>query len=252
MTLSKFAGVSCISRVLSFLACLGLVFAPGCALRADATTAGLPGTTNASLSLPSRPDRQEFRYRLAPAPLREAPTQQRDPPPFRLLAPFSERARIVDKDGNVIRLAAGDGSIGRLEVSPDQQWVLLYFGDSKYSVASAESLEDMVRLPVQPDGFDDATGFRWVILDDGHLLGQADLPALETEGLTASEKESLLPRGTLIYVYAISSKAMTPVEVDGTLPLVFNIIEASDGNVTLLTLSSDERVGAKIVRTTGL
>lgn len=240
-----------INRALRCLALLGVVFVSACTSESVAVAASPPEAIYTTSSSPAQSEQRTVRYQLTPAPLNETSPRQRGAPPFRLLAPFSERARIVDMDGNEIRRATDGGSIGRLDMSPNQQWALLYFGSAKYSVASTESLEDIVRPPIRPDGFDDATGFSWFILDDDHLIGQADLPSLETEGLTASEKESLPPRDTLIYVYTISSGTMTPVEIDDTLPRPFHITEASEGYVTLLPFFDLGKLGAKILRIPG-
>lgn len=168
--------------------------------------------------------------------------------PLRLLASGSENARIVDPDGNVIRSADSGGTIFSFVWSPNRQWILLYFGGAKYSVASAASIKDITRPPRRPEDYDDATGISWFVLDDDLLLAQADLPSLETEGLTASEEGGLPPRDTLIYVYSISANVMMPVEVDSHFPIPFSIFDVLDGRITLLIYSDDEQVGAKIVR----
>lgn len=236
-----------INHALRCLALFGAVLISACTSGTAAVAVSSPGATYVTLSSPDRPARHKFRYRLVPAPHHEIPFLQKKLP-FRLLAPFSERARIVDMDGNEIRRSINGGSIGGLKMSPNQQWVLLYFGGAKYAVASAATLEDIVRPPIQPDGFEDATGFSWLILDDDHLIGQADLPSLDTKGLTASEKESLPPRDTLIYVFTISSGTMTPVGIDESLPRPFHITEAFEGYVTLLPFFDLGELGAKILR----
>ena len=237
-----------VSRILTSIALLGLMFLSGCAFGADSVATQSSEIARTSMPSPTGSDQPAFRYRLTPAPLHETTPRQRESPPFRLLASGSERARIVDGDGDVIRSASPRGTIFSFQMSSNQQWLLLYFGGGKYSVASSESLEDVVRPPIRPDGFDDATGFTWIILDDDHLIGQADLPSLETEGLTASEKESLPPRDTLIYIYTIASGTMTPVEIDEALPRLFHITGVFDGHISLLPFFSNDQIGAKTVQ----
>lgn len=202
-------------------------------------------------STPAQPEKQVVHYRLVAVPLVEPPpqTQKREPPPFRLLAPYSGRARIVDREGNEIRRAPDGASIGNMRFSPNRQWVLLYFGDAEYSIASAETLDDIVQPPVRPDAPADATGFSWLILDDDRLIGQADLPSLEpTEGLTASEADGLPPRDTLVYIYTIATGAMTPVEIDDSVPRPFGISTDSYGNLVISPLLGLDALGMKILQ----
>lgn len=189
---------------------------------------------------------QSPRYQLVPAPLDATPPPPQASPPLRLLAAGSGRARIVDAQGDTVRAAAPELTILGLQMSPGRHWALLYFGSAKYAIASADDLEDIARPPVSPDGFDDATGFSWFILDEDHLIGQADLPSLETAGLTASEQDALPPRDTLIYVFNIPSGVMSPVEIDGRLSRPFHITDALDGQLTLLHYTTSETMGARI------
>ena len=129
---------------------------------------------------------------------------------------------------------------------------MLYFGDGEYAIASAESLaksfEDFAKPPILPDGFDDATAIGWMILDDDHLIGQADLPSLDPGvGMTLSEKDSLPPRDTLIYIYTLSSGTTTRAEVDGVLTGPFNIYEGPEGRLLISDFHDLETFGVKII-----
>ena len=172
-------------------------------------------------SAPAPPEEGAARYRLVAVPLEEAspPIPERGPLPFRLRAPGSAEARLVDLNGELIRSAPANGTIFGFRTSPNRQWVLLDFGDAEYAVASVDGLKDIARPPVRPDAPTDATGLSWRILDDDRLIGSAELPSLEpTQGLTASEVEGLTPRGTLVYLYTIATGVVTPVEIDDSVP----------------------------------
>ncbi|AHY58380.1 hypothetical protein DX03_06705 [Stenotrophomonas rhizophila] len=106
---------------------------------------------------------------------------------------------------------------------------------------------DMAKPPMHPEAPEDANNISWKIFDNNHLIGQADLPSLDTEGLTAAEVESLPPRDTLIYLYTISSNTMTPIQVDDTLSRPFHITGVTDGQVELLHYVTSEIFGARIV-----
>ncbi|WP_152984646.1 hypothetical protein [Stenotrophomonas terrae] len=147
-----------------------------------------------------------------------------------------------------MRSAPEGRTIVSFRISKNKKWVLIYFGDAEYAIASTESFEDIARPPIQPDGFEDATGFSWFILDDDHLIGQADLPSLDPGvGMTLSEKDSLPPRDTLIYIYTISSGTTTRAEIDGALPRPLNISENSEGRLLIMDSSYTVRSGAKII-----
>ena len=200
---------------------------------------------------PTPPETQVVRYRLVAVPLVEPPPHppKREPPPLRLVAPNSSRAHIVDKGGNEIRRAPKGRSIGEMKVSPKRQWVLLYFGDADYTVASVDRLKDIAKPPIQPAAAADATGFRWLPLDDDRLIGYAQLPSLEpTEGLTASEADGLPPRGTLVYIYTIATDAMSPVEIDESVPQPFSISDDSYGNLAIEPHSGLAAFGLKILQ----
>lgn len=217
-------------------------FALVAALLVSACTSELAATG----STPESPEKQAVRYRLVAVPLEETSPSARnvETPPFKLLAPFSGRARIVDKDGKEIRRAPEGRSIGEMKISPNRQWVLLDFGDAKYAVASVDGLKDIARPPTRPNAPTDATGFSWRILDDDRLIGSAELPSLEpTEGLTASEADGLPPRGSLVYIYTMATGAMTPVEIDDSVPRPFGISTDSYGNLVISPLMGPGGVG---------
>lgn len=237
----------CAHLILASLALIGLALASGCHSGADTFATALPETARTSNSLPSQVDQQRFRYRLTSVPLQERTAQNREPAPFTLLAGGSERARIVDRDRNVVRSAPPGGTIFRFQLSPDRERVLLYFGDAKYTIASVDTLSDQLNLPTSPPMDDDVTGFRWFFLDDFHLFGLSQLRSTDTEDRMASEIDSLPPRATLIYVYALESQELLPVEIDDKLPSIFSIDGVSNGQITLLTFD-DELLGAKIAR----
>ncbi|WP_448136527.1 hypothetical protein [Stenotrophomonas rhizophila] len=199
---------------------------------------------------PTPPETQVVRYRLVAVPLVEPPhPPKREPPPLRLVAPNSSRAHIVDKGGNEIRRAPKGRSIAEMKVSPKRQWVLLYFGDADYTVASVDRLKDIAKPPIQPAAAADATGFRWLPLDDDRLIGYAQLPSLKpTRGLTASEADSLPPRGTLVYIYTIATDAMSPVEIDESVPQPFSISDDSYGNLAIEPHSGLAAFGLKILQ----
>lgn len=200
---------------------------------------------------PAQQENHSVRYRLVAVPVDESPPQMqtREPSPLRLLAANSLRARIVDNDGNEIRRAPVGRSISEMKVSPNRQWVLLYFGDAEYAVVSVDGLKDIARPPIQPDAPADATGLGWLILDDDRLIGYAALPSLEPmEGLTASEADGLPPRGTLVYIYTIASGAMTPVEIDDSVPQPFGISTDSYGKLVIQPHSGPEVFGIKVLQ----
>lgn len=249
--------ISHINHAVRCLVLLALAFLSACKAELVAVAPALPleiiSTTSAPPERPERPEQPEqpeqkiVRYQLAPAPLGENLPRQQEAFPFRLLASGSENARVVDRNGNVVRSAPSGGTIFSIKPSPNEKWVLLYFGSAKYTIAPADTFEDMESLPRNPPIDDDVTGFRWFFLDDDHLFGYAQLRSIDTAGKMASEIDSLLPRATLNYVYEIESGALIPVEIDSTLPPVFSVDSVSDGQVKLLTLD-DEWIGAKIVQ----
>ncbi|KLI97867.1 hypothetical protein WQ56_16370 [Luteimonas sp. FCS-9] len=101
---------------------------------------------------------------------------------------------------------------------------------------------------MRPDEPEDATSFSWLILDDDRLIGYADLPSLEPkEGLTASEADGLPPRGTLVYIYAISTGAMSPVEIDNSVPQPFGISTDSHGKLMISPLLGLDMLEMKII-----
>lgn len=170
---------------------------------------------------------------------------------FRLLASGSEKARIVDQDRKVLMTAPPNGTIFNIQMSSNQEQILIYYGDAKYQVFSADALDPVTFLPVKPPGQNDATGFSWHFLDDDHFLGSASLPSKDTAGKTMAEIEGLSPRAVLLYVYALRTGRLSSVEVDESLPAIFFIYDTSGRNVTLLTYD-DDLVGAQIVRTTAV
>ncbi len=201
-------------------------------------------------SAPAPPQDQAVRYRLVAVPLEEAspPTRKREPLPFRLRAPGSAQARLVDLNDELVRSAPADGTIYGFRTSPNRQWVLLDLSNAEYLVASVDGLKDITRPPKQPDAPADATVIEWRILDDDRLIGYAELPSLEpTQGLTASEVEGLTPRGTLVYIYTIATGAMTPVEIDDSVPQPFIISDDSRGNLAIGPHSGLDVFGMKII-----
>ncbi|WP_313173023.1 hypothetical protein [Stenotrophomonas sp.] len=233
-------------RVLRCLILLGTVLVSGCTSEAVAVAASSMEEKPARLA---SSDQRVARYMLTPIPVSEAPSRPLGKFPFMLVGSGSESARIVDQNRKTIRSAPAGGTIFSFKVSPNRKWVLIYFGEGEYAVASAESFEDIARPPERPDGFEDATGFSWFILDDDHLIGQADLPSLDPGvGMTLSEKDSLPPRDTLIYIYTISSGTTTRAEIDGTLPRPLNISENSEGRLFVVNFYDLEKFGAKIIQ----
>ena len=179
----------------------------------------------------------------------EAPSRAVDKFPFMLVGSGSEGARIIDQNRQTIRSAPVGGTIFSFRISKNKKWVLIHCGDAGYAIASAETFEDIARPPIRPDGFEDATWFRWLILDDDHLIGQADLPSLDPGvGMTLSEKDSLPPRDTLIYIYTLSSGTTTRAEVDGVLTRPFNIYEGPEGRVLISDFHDLETFGVKIIQ----
>lgn len=195
----------------------------------------LPGTSASS---------NHFEYQLVASPSLEVGKSTSE---FTLLAPGSGSARIVDRQGKIVRSAPSEGTIFSLQESPNGEYILLDFGSAKYSVASTRTFSDVATLPKAPPIQDDVTGFRWFLLDDRYLFGASQLRSTDTEGRMASEIDSLLPRATLLYIFDLESEMLTPVEVDDSLPPIFSIHDVAGWNVTLLTYD-DELVGARIVR----
>ena len=241
------------SHVLPGLMLFGMVLVTGCtseAVAVAASSAEPPGTTSPSRS-PT--EQRAVRYLLTTVPVDEASPRRLRELPDMLIGSGAERARIIRHNLDVIRSASPRGRISGSEVSPDQKWVLLSIGEGGYAIASTESLaksfEDIAKPPKRPDGFDDATAFDWTILDDDHLIGQADLPSLDPGvGRTLSEKDSLPSRDTLIYIYTISSGTSTRAEIAGTLPRALNISEGDEGRLLILDSSYVTWSGAKIIQ----
>lgn len=218
-----------------------------CTLPSLAVAAAVEEATDMAPPSEARSKQVAVSYTLQPEKLRETSRPVQKSKLFRLLATGSAQARIVNADGEVVRSSAPRASIQTLQISPDEGWFLVEVGNSGYSVVSAGSLVDMARPPTHPEAPEDATDFEWKILDNNHLIGQADLPSLDTEGLTAAEVESLPLRDTLIYLYTISSNTMTPIQVDDTLSRPFHITGVTDGQVELLHYVTSEIFGARIV-----
>ena len=238
------------SRVLLCLILFGAGLVSGCT--SEAVAVAVPSAESALATSPSPTDQRAVRYRLTDVSVDEvAPRRLRDLPVW-LDESGPERAQIIRHNLDVIRSASPSGRISDAKVSPDRKWALLSIGEAGYAIASAEylakSFEDIDTPPRDPDGFDDATAIYWVILDDDHLIGQADLPSLDPGGMTLSEKDSLPPRDTLVYIYTLSSGATTRVEIDGTLPRPFNIYEGSEGRILISDFSDLEEFGAKIIK----
>ncbi|MCY1182931.1 hypothetical protein D9M73_235160 [compost metagenome] len=66
--------------------------------------------------------------------------------------------------------------------------------------------------------------------------------------MTLSEKDSLPPRDTLIYIYTLSSGATTRAEIDGTLPRPFSISEGAEGALLILDSSYVKWSGVKVIQ----
>lgn len=189
-------------------------------------------------------------YKLIALPLEptSSPIEKREPLPFRLRAPGSAEARIVDAKDRLLRPAPVKGTIFGFRASPNRQWVLLDLSNAEYAVASVDGLKDIARPPKRPHAPDDATVIEWRILDADRLIGYAELPSLEpTEGLTASEADGLPPRGTLVYIFTIATGAVTPVEIDASVPQPFSISEDSYGNLAIEPHSGLAAFGLKIL-----
>jgi len=190
------------------------------------------------------------RYKLVALPLEQtsAPVK-REPLPFRLRAPGSAEARIVDASDRLIRPSPVNGTIFGFRASPNRQWVLLDLSNAEYMVASVDGLKDIARPPKRPHAPGDATVIEWRVLDDDRLIGYAELPSLEpTEGLTASEAEGLPPRGTLVYIYTIATGAMSPVQIDASVPQPFSISDDLHGNLAIEPHSGLTAFGLKILQ----
>ncbi|WP_314403758.1 hypothetical protein [Stenotrophomonas rhizophila] len=190
-------------------------------------------------------------YKLIALPLEQtsSPIGKREPLPFRLRAPGSAEARIVDASDQLIRPAPVNGTIFGFRSSPNRQWVLLDLSNAAYVVASVDGLKDIARPPKRPHAPADATVIEWRILDDDRLIGYAELPSLEpTEGLTASEADGLPPRGTLVYIYTIATGAMSPVEIDASVTQPFSISDDSYGNLAIEPHPGLAAFGVKILQ----
>ena len=237
------------SRVLLCLILFGAVLVSGCTSEAVAVAVSSPEEKPATLSSIASPDQRAVRYLLTTVPAEEAPSRSGGQFPFILSGSGSEHAQILDQNREIMRSAPEGGTIFSFRISKNKKWTLIYFGDAGYAIASAETFEDIARPPIRPDGFEDATWFRWLILDDDHLIGQATLPSLDPGvGMTLSEKDSLPPRDTLIYIYTISSGTTTRAEIDGTLPRPLNISENSEGRLFVVNFYDLEKFGAKIIQ----
>lgn len=240
------------SRVLLCLILFGAGLVSGCT--SEAVAVAVPSAESALATSPSPTDQRAVRYRLTGVPVDEvAPRRLRDLPVW-LDESGPERAQIIRHNLDVIRSASPSGRISDAKVSPDRKWALLSIGEAGYAIASAEylakSFEDIDTPPRDPDGFDDATAIYWVILDDDHLIGQADLPSLDPGGMTLSEKDSLPPRDTLVYIYTLSTGKTARAEIDGTLPRPFRISEDPEGRLRILSFDDLEEFGAKIIQIT--
>ncbi|WP_313495541.1 hypothetical protein [Stenotrophomonas sp.] len=236
-------------RVLPGLILFGMALATGCTSEGVAVAASpaKPPLTTSQSAPPT--EQRAVRYLLTAVAVDEAPSRPGGQFPFILSGSGSEHAQVLDQNREIIRSAPVGGTIFSLRISKNKKWALIYFGDAGYAIASAETFEDIARPPIRPDGFEDATWFRWLILDDDHLIGQATLPSLDPGvGMTLSEKDSLPPRDTLIYIYTISSGTTTRAEIDGTLPRPFRISEDTQGRLLILSLDDLEKFGAKIVQ----
>lgn len=66
--------------------------------------------------------------------------------------------------------------------------------------------------------------------------------------MTLSEKESLPPRDTLIYIYTLSSGAVTRAEIDEKLPRPFSIVEGPEGRLLIENFYDREEFGVKIIQ----
>ncbi len=239
------------NRVVRCLILFGTVLVSGCTSEAVAVSSAEPARTRSSS--PSPTEQRVVRYLLTTVPVDEASPRQVGELPDMLVGSGPERARIIRHNLDVIRSASPSGRISDADVSPNRKWALVSIGEAGYAIASAESLaksfEDIARPPRLPDGFDDATAIDWMILDDNHLIGQADLPSLDPGvGMTLSEKDSLPPRDTLIYIYTLSSETTTHAEIDGTLPRPFHIYEGPEGRILISDFHDLEVFGVKIIR----
>ncbi|WP_313495547.1 hypothetical protein [Stenotrophomonas sp.] len=240
------------SRVLLCLILFGAGLVSGCT--SEAVAVAVPSAESALATSPSPTDQRAVRYRLTDVSVDEvAPRRLRDLPVW-LDESGPERAQIIRHNLDVIRSASPSGRISDAKVSPDRKWALLSIGEAGYAIASAEylakSFEDIDTPPRDPDGFDDATAIYWVILDDDHLIGQADLPSLDPGGMTLSEKDSLPPRDTLVYIYTLSTGKTARAEIDGTLPRPLRISEDPEGRLRILSFDDLEEFGAKIIQIT--
>ncbi|KRG64151.1 hypothetical protein ABB27_16805 [Stenotrophomonas terrae] len=238
------------SRVLLCLILFAAVLVTGCTSEAVAVAAS-PAESPLATS-PSPTDQRAVRYRLTGVPVDEVAPRRLGELPVMLVGSGPERERIIKHNLGVIRSGSPSGRISDAKVSPGRKWALVDIGEAGYAIASAESLakafENVAKPPRFPDGFDDATVIYWVIYDDDHLIGQADLPSLDPGvGMTLSEKDSLPPRDTLIYIYTLSSRTTTRAEIDGTLPRPFRISENPEGRLLILSFDDLEEFGAKII-----
>lgn len=220
------------------LSVVGALLVSSCTSGADA----LANSQRATMQMPDSGSNgvtsAPMHYRLVLRHLAEDSAPPQSNAPIRLIGRGST-SRIVDSDGNVLKDGRTGDAIYGLQLSPHRTSALVYFGDATYTIAPVERLEDAVPLPVQPTGFDDATGFTWRWLDDVHLLGESHLLPIEVDGKTASEIDALPPRAVLLYVYSVASGEMAHVEVSDGLPKLFTVHEASGWNLSLLTVGED-------------
>lgn len=237
----------CIRRIFSCLALVGLAFISGCTSGTDTFAYAPKETEGASDSSTSQLNKKAFHYRLTTAPSAGIGRRAATPAPIALRG-RGTAGRIVSRQGNTVMTASQHGSIYGLDLSPNHNYGLVYFGDATYKIINSDTLEDIASPPQYPPTDDDVTGFRWFFLDDTSLFGLSQLRSTDTEGRMASEIDSLLPRATLAYVYVLKSETLMPVEIDDTLPSIFSIDGVSNGQITLLTYD-DERIGATIIRT---
>lgn len=215
---------------------LSIVFQMGCS--ADFAAGAVSTTTSEEAGGATS-------YRLVADDLGEASASHpSNPAPLKLLGRGTQ-SRIVNAKGEVLKAADADGAIYGLELSPNRRFALIYYGSAKYSVSPSDDLSSSLSLPKVPPQRSDATGFAWHWLDDGHLLGNSDLPSTDTEGRTASEIDSLPPRESLLYVYRLVDEKLAPVQIDEALPEAFWVYQTTGWNIVLLS-ADDEMIGARL------
>ncbi|MDH5822481.1 hypothetical protein QFW77_05685 [Luteimonas sp. RD2P54] len=248
----RFIEARLLERALPVIAAIALVLLLGCTpgvgpIEHPPTEAGQAADSPRAEPTEAR----SHRYRLAPAPHDEEAIRDKSTPPPLVLRGRGTAGKIVNRQGETVMDAAKSGSIYGLELSPSRDKALVYFGDANYTVLDTDTLEEVADPPAKPPRYQDATGFSWWFLDDGRLIGQADLPSTDTAGKTAADIESLLPRSTLIYVYEFESDSLASVEIDGQLPSIFSIHEILGEKIILLTPDT-ELLHAALVRDTGI